>query len=183
MNQRLASDHDDLNKLLNELHAELETGDVVRSHAQLDLFWARLAMHIRAEHLHLFPAILKGLNTDKAKDVAQAPSLAEAQSTIEQLRRDHDFFMHELSRAIASLRNLLQATDRQMIGRQLEQVRATVTAVQERLSAHNSIEEDYVYLWPARLLSEVEQSALIERVEVELRKMPPRFLSGAEILQ
>ncbi len=44
-------------KLKSALHA----GDVEASHTGLDLFWARLAVHIRAEHLQLFPAIIDRL--------------------------------------------------------------------------------------------------------------------------
>ena len=103
MNQRLESDHEDLHTLLDELYAALEGSDVRDIYQRLDLFWARLAIHIRAEHLHLFPAVLHALSGPE--DVAQAPSLAQAQNTIEELRRDHDFFMHELGRSIVAMRD------------------------------------------------------------------------------
>lgn len=54
--QRLADDHGALDEVLSQLWKALDTGDVLVSHDKLDLFWARLAVHIRAEHLHLFPA-------------------------------------------------------------------------------------------------------------------------------
>jgi hypothetical protein len=167
MNQRLARDHQDLDSLLDELRAALETGELREIYRRLDLFWARLAIHIRAEHLHLFPAVLYALS--RPEDVAQA------QNTIEALRRDHDFFMHELARAIGAMRGLLKTMDRQVIDGELQSVRTRIAAVRERLSAHNSIEENQVYLWPGRLLNEVEQAALSERVEMELRRIPPRF--------
>ncbi len=173
MNQRLESDHEDLHTLLDELYAALEGSDVRDIYQRLDLFWARLAIHIRAEHLHLFPAVLHALSGPE--DVAQAPSLAQAQNTIEELRRDHDFFMHELGRSIVAMRDLLKTTDRQLIGEELQSVHTRIAAVQERLSAHNNMEENEVYLWPARLLNEVDQAALHERIEMELRKIPPRF--------
>lgn len=173
MNQRLASDHEELDSLLDELCAVLEGDDVGEIYRRLDLFWARLAIHIRAEHLHLFPAVLHALAGPK--EVAQAPSLSEAQNTIEQLRRDHDFFMHELAQSIAAMRALLNTTDRRLIGAELQRVHTTITAIRERLSAHNSVEENQVYLWPARLLNEVEQAALREHVEMELNRIPPRF--------
>jgi hypothetical protein len=53
--RRLADDHAALDEVLRQLQEPLDTADVAASHAQLDLFWARLAVHIRAEHLHLFP--------------------------------------------------------------------------------------------------------------------------------
>ena|SRR5215216_3630234 len=167
MSQRLARDHEDLDTLRDELCAALEGSDVREIYRRLDLFWARLAIHIRAEHLDLFPAILHALSS--SEDVAQA------QHTIEALRRDHDFFMHELAKAIATMRGLLNATDRKLINEEQESVRRIIAAVRERLSAHNSMEENEVYLWPARLLNEVEQAELHERVEVELRRIPPRF--------
>ena len=55
----LADDHSAVDKLLLSVRAALEAQDASRSHAALDLFWARLAVHIRAEHLHLFPAVLQ----------------------------------------------------------------------------------------------------------------------------
>src|SRR5215216_3492267 len=122
MSQRLARDHEDLDTLRDELCAALEGSDVREIYQRLDLFWAKLAIHIRAEHLHLFPAILHALSS--AEDVEQAPSLAEAQNTIEELRRDHDFFMHELAGAIAAMRNLLKTTDRKVIGEELQIGRA-----------------------------------------------------------
>jgi len=59
MNDLLGHDHTDLGESLSELFAALNAGDVEKSYERLDMFWARLAMHIRAEHLHLFPAILR----------------------------------------------------------------------------------------------------------------------------
>lgn len=173
MNQRLASDHEELDTLLNELCTALEGDDVREIYQRLDLFWARLAIHIRAEHLHLFPAVLRCLSGPE--DVAQAPSLSQAQNTIKELRRDHDFFMHELAGAMLAMRALLKTTDRRLIDEELRSVRTTIAAVRERLSDHNNVEENQVYLWPERLLTEVERAALREGVEMELRRIPPRF--------
>ena len=58
MSERLAHDHAELGKLLGEVKAALDNKDVARTNASLDLFWARLAIHIRAEHLHVFPALV-----------------------------------------------------------------------------------------------------------------------------
>jgi hypothetical protein len=59
MNNLLASDHDELDELLDKLFASFDaSGSVEQIYQKLDLFWARLAVHIRAEHLHLFPLIL-----------------------------------------------------------------------------------------------------------------------------
>ena len=90
--QRLSDDHHSVDEVLKQLLAALDHRDVQTSYARLDLLWARLAVHIRAEHLHLFPAVTKHLR--------------EAQPMVEDLRTDHDFFMRELARAIAVLREL-----------------------------------------------------------------------------
>jgi hypothetical protein len=62
---QLIDDHVALDRMLKELKAALARRDVIAGHAKLDLFWARLAVHIRAEHLHLFPAVLSHLETVK----------------------------------------------------------------------------------------------------------------------
>ncbi|HEX6045334.1 MAG TPA: hemerythrin domain-containing protein, partial [Pyrinomonadaceae bacterium] len=56
--RRLADDHEDLHQLLEQLKKALHETDAGVPRGALDLFWARLAVHIRAEHLRLFPAVL-----------------------------------------------------------------------------------------------------------------------------
>jgi Hemerythrin HHE cation binding domain len=90
--QLLSDDHEAVYEVLQQLVTALNKKDVQTSHAKLDLLWARLAVHIRAEHLHLFPAI--------------ASKSSEAQSIIDKLRADHDFFMRKLAQAIGVLREL-----------------------------------------------------------------------------
>lgn len=158
MTKRLMEDHAELGDLLNQLIAALDANDIARSHATLDLFWARLAIHIRAEHLHLFPA------------VSHAPG---AERTIEQLRTDHDFFMRELAQAIAVMRSLLGNAGGQAVP-QLEGVRAKIAVVQTRLEEHNEVEEEGIYLWTTNL-SEAEQSDLAADVQKELENIPARF--------
>ena len=174
MSERLAHDHAELHRLLSELGLALESDDVRQIHTRLDLFWARLAVHIRAEHLHLFPAILRAVrrNLDAAGPV---PTLTVAQNSIKELRLDHDFFMHELAAAIKTVRGWGQITDRQFVDKQLEKVRTMIAAVEKRLSTHNRLEEEGIYLWSGELLSNVEQAELAERLRMELEKMPPRF--------
>jgi hypothetical protein len=53
----LEDDHESLGQLLTELDADLAKPNIARAFELLDLFWARLAVHIRAENLHLFPAL------------------------------------------------------------------------------------------------------------------------------
>ena len=166
-------DHEELGDLLGRLIAALDANDITRSHANLDLFWARLAMHIRAEHLHLFPAITNALSEGRQVN-SDAPSPNDAQSTIEELRHDHDFFMRELSQSMLTMRSLL-ANDNQQIAGALEGVRMSIAAVKERLAHHNEIEEQGIYVWTMSLLSEAEQSALASLVRKELENTPPRF--------
>src|SRR6185369_7637975 len=113
---QLLHDHAELGNLLNQLEAALEANDVEQTHSTLDLFWARLAMHIRAEHLHLFPAILRALNETDRVNSGTTPSKSQAVNAIEQLRSDHDFFMHELGRAMATMRELVASRDHQATG-------------------------------------------------------------------
>lgn len=173
MTERLAADHAELGNLLGEVTAALAAKEIARSHAALDLFWARLAVHIRAEHLRLFPAIVDALRGNQNVTAAN-----DARSAIEELRRDHDFFMRELSQAVMTTRRLLTAADRQSAERELNDVHASVVTVQLRLAKHNRLEEEGLYLWTTSLLSEPERSKLAIQVDRELENMPPRF--GAE---
>ena len=161
--EQLQHDHAELGELLNELDAALEANDAARTHATLDLFWARLAMHIRAEHLHLFPAISRISN-----DQALAPG--EPENTIAKLREDHDFFMRELSQSIAITRNAKENT-----AEQLAEVSKKIAAVRARLVKHNEIEETGIYVWSSSLLTEAEQSELTTQIQKELENLPPRF--------
>ena len=174
MSERLAHDHAEVNRLLSDLRVALESGNVQQLHPRLDLFWARLAVHIRAEHLHLFPAVLRATRGNP-NDTGPATALTVAQNSVDELRLDHDFFMHELARAIKTVRGLPQIADHQLLDEQLDDVRTRIAAVEERLSTHNRLEEEGVYLWIGDLLSKAEQSELADRLIGELEKMPPRF--------
>ncbi|HSK71996.1 MAG TPA: hypothetical protein VK892_09900 [Pyrinomonadaceae bacterium] len=176
MNNLLASDHSELDEMLRELFSALETGDVEESFKKLDVLWARLAMHIRAEHLHLFPAILRifDLDGETIKMKSLTPSLETAQNAIKQLRDDHDFFMHELAFAIKQMREM-RKKDIQNISKQLSEVHQKVIAVSRRLEAHNELEESEVYRWADTLLNSAERAALNEKMQKELDNLPPRF--------
>ena len=156
---RLSDDHHAVGEVLEQLLTALENKDVQTSYSRLDLLWARLAVHIRAEHLHLFPMV-----TDR---VAES-DLSEAQATVKNLRADHDFFMHELARAIAILRE-----------DNLTGVAGIVRKVEERLATHNEIEENQIYRWSSTVLSESEQLELLARINAELENHPPRFSQQA----
>src|SRR3954470_10387313 len=94
--QRLEEDHRSIGDLIARLCEALAEFDGEQSFALLDLFWARLAVHIRAEHLCLFPALLDAARERSSAETGGA-RFDEAQKVITQLRHDHDFFMTELA--------------------------------------------------------------------------------------
>ena len=170
--ERLMHDHAELGALLNQLNAALEAGDIAQTHAALDLFWARLAVHIRAEHLHLFPMISRAARRVDVSNEILPPG--EPENTIAKLRDDHDFFMRELAQAIAITRGL-SAKDEGNAAAQLGEVNQKLDAVRDRLVRHNEIEETGIYLWTSSLLGEAERTELASHVQKELANLPPRF--------
>lgn len=163
----LAEDHQGVDRVLKQLETSLETEDVEGVAARLDLFWARLAVHIRAEHLHLFPALQERETFDD-----RLPSAETAQTTIAQLREDHDFFMHQLASAVALMRDIRKSHDD---GKTLKEVARIVSKVKHRLVEHNRAEESQVYSWLGALLEPSELATLSARINAELVKRPPRF--------
>jgi hypothetical protein len=155
--ERLLNDHHDVSDILKKLLADLHDWNVEAAYSKLDLFWARLAVHIRAEHLHLFPAV--------------ASNYDEAQSVIDNLRADHDFFMRELARALGILRELTDPHD----DAKLTEVGNIVLDVETRLAAHNEIEENKIYRWAGTILTSSEQTELAKQINAELENRPPRF--------
>jgi len=169
--RRLDDDHSALDKLLKRLHAVLDNGEVAAIYTWLDLFWAKLAVHIRAEHLHLFPEVLNGIT----RTAIEQPTLAEARHAIDGLRADHDFFMHELANAIARIRALLNSSEAAAIDDGLKAVRNTICEIEQKLATHNQIEETQVYHWATIALNTDEQTELARRIDGELEKRPQRF--------
>ena len=170
--QRLLDDHHAVSEVLSQLLMALENRDVQTSHSRLDLLWARLAVHIRAEHLHLFPTVIGRLTA--TANARGASDLNEAQSMVKQLRADHDFFMRELAQAIGVLRGLPANDDAK-----LSAVRDTVREIEKRLITHNEIEENQIYSWASTILTEPEQASLAARINAELENRPPRFSEEA----
>lgn len=175
---QLAEDHEALDKLLTALLIALDERDAPTAFARLDLFWARLAMHIRGENLHLFPAILGALHGDTGKSVDETSATAEAREAIAQLRSDHEFFMHELSGGIKVMRESGAAAGGDSTS-QLDDVQQMIATLRNRLEAHNKLEEDLVYRLPAKLLEPEEQTALEVQIRDELENLPPRFHEAA----
>lgn len=162
----LTADHAELDGLLADAFEALKSGNGEQAFASVDLFWARLAMHIRAEHLHLFPAIeaLPFAATDKAK----------TDTMLNELRSDHNFFMRELVAAIKLLRDETGG----MVG--LETTAESLRQVKDRLALHNEIEETRVYPLVFLRLPPDEAAALHSKMEFEITNMPPRFADSTE---
>jgi hypothetical protein len=169
----LERDHASLGRLFAGLQSALNQGSPRQSLDLLDLIWARLGIHIRAEHLCLFPALLDApLDSSEARE-GDAPDIEKVREAVSQLRSDHDFFMHQLASAVNALRRLKDSHD--FDRSELEAVRAKVDAVCARLEEHNQTEEEKVYRWIGILLDEEEQAELLGRVRREFEKQPPRF--------
>ena len=158
--QRLSDDHQAVSEVLTQLLTALKNKDVKASHSKLDLLWARLAVHIRAEHLHLFPAVIS--------------RFTEAQSVVETLRADHDFFMTELARAVNTLRQ--PPTEEEI---NLNSILDVILEVEKRLAKHNEIEENQIYRLASTMLTEAEQVELATRINAELEHRPSRFSAEA----
>ena len=167
----LEHDHASLDKLLTKLDQELAAPHQDRAFELLDLFWARLAVHIRAEHLHLFPALINAASGFSADD--SLPSFAEVEEAIAHLRSDHDFFMKELADMIKNVRDLREKPS--SIDEELERLRERLSLIRTRLKSHNQLEEEHVYVWPSRVLDQKTFGALVSRVQHELENLPPRF--------
>lgn len=162
----LAHDHAEIDTLTRDLIAALEESDKLKIFAHLDLLWARLAVHIRAEHLCLFPSISDAVFTVRS----YGPQPLEVQSAIDQLRLDHEFFMRELG---ANVKIMRQET----ASERLAEVQRSVAVIQRRLTKHNQLEENHVYKWVNVLLGDAERLAFAAGVERELENIPPRFSS------
>ena len=178
----MEQDHVALAEIFRALDAALAGGDAARAFELLDFAWARLAVHIRAEHLRLFPAILNALAEDSgASDLVRRPSLAEAHACLERLRDDHDFFMRELAGSVNSLREMLRTASGggEVSAEALEGVRQVITGVVARLEEHNRLEEEQVYLWPEMLLSGAAREEMRALVKLEIENLPPRFHEAA----
>lgn len=165
----LEKDHESLSVLLSDFKQKLIVRDLRGAHDALDLFWARLAMHIRAEHLCLFPAIENAQTELFGRDV---PAVKDVHETIEQLREDHSFFMERLAHAMQIVRAIFEG---EALLKQLDEVESIVAAVEARLEQHNEVEEREVYRWPVALLTESELSKLETDSQKQLENLPPRF--------
>jgi len=157
----LERDHRELDQFLSELLNELasDAPDAVASYHKLDLFWARLAVHIRAENVVLFPALIAAANDDDREALT---------TTLAELRHDHDFFMKQLARAVKALRLVPD------FGNEPETftvIRQLIAEVATRLTQHNHREEKTIY--PRADRSPSTRS----HIKKELTNLPNRFSS------
>ena len=171
MKDLLAADHLELDSILDELLAAFDKGDAAAVYRKLDFFWARLAMHIRAENLHLFPAILKAAQSDESNDLNTSPDFIR--ESVRQLESDHNFFMRELGGAIKQMLEMRE-NNWQDKDAKLDDLREKIIALRERLERHNELEESEVYSW-AEALTAADAAVLRTKIQRELENLPPRF--------
>jgi len=152
--EMLEADHDEIEGLHSEIDKALALRKPELVLEKVDLFWARLAMHIRAEHLRLFPALLR-------------KNELKFEKLIELLREDHNVFMHELAGVMKTLRGVSNEP--------AETVREKIMAVAIRLERHNEIEEKRIYPLVDNLFDEDEIKQISAGVKKELENLPPRF--------
>lgn len=172
MNRILDHDHSELDTLLKDAFVALDDGAVDRAFDRLDVFWARLAVHIRAENVQLFPALLRAAETTPRR--AHAPPHDEIVDTVARLRTDHDFFMSELTAAMKELRELRRKV-RPVTPAAIAGVRERLERVSTRLAEHNALEEAQAYRWVTALFDQSEQKSLADNVLRELENVPARF--------
>ena len=167
----LQHDHETLDQLFTKLEHELAHSNIVAAFESLDRFWAGLALHIRAEHLQLFPA-LNNLATTVTGS-ASGPRSDDIEDVLARLRADHHFFMTELATAIKTMRALVAGESPEE--KSVASVQNRLAVIRQRLKDHNRIEEEQAYKWPELVLSDSEQTALRERLKRELENLPARF--------
>jgi len=168
----LEDDHGSLGQLLAQIDEELAKQNLARAFELLDLFWARLAVHIRAENLHLFPALINASSSFFPRKDG-LPTFEEAQGLLLRLRSDHDFFMKELAQIIKVLRNVVAVQSPSI--EELEELRPRLTVIRVRLETHNRLEEDQLYKWPGLVLDKASLENLRQHLQYELENLPPRF--------
>jgi hypothetical protein len=174
----LVDDHSEVGVLIHDLLVALSEGEKARSFERLDLLWARLAVHIRAEHLHLFPSILDALDRPSNISSTDAPSSDYVREVLERLREDHDFFMVELAKAVNAAREWFLPGNEPTSDHFLE-IKHRVLSISHRLQDHNQMEEEQVYLWPESLMTATECAGMSFRMKREIDHLPPRFSASS----
>ena len=181
MTDILVDDHAEVDALLRGVLLAFDGGAAREVFSKLDYLWARLAVHIRAEHLHLFPALLSAASVKGAGRMPGTPTPREVADSVEGLREDHDFFMRELAEAVNGARSQAARGVAADTNERLR-LRGKVQAVAERLSEHNRLEEEQVYHWESALLPDKARAELRDRMKREIENLPPRFSDGVPVM-
>ena len=113
----LETDHREIDEIYRDAVDALWSGKPTSAFEKVDLLWARLAVHIRAEHLRLFPAV---------------PATRRYEAIVELLRRDHNEFMTSLAEAVNLLREPTSDAD-------LKEARQIVIRLGNRLAERNRL--------------------------------------------
>jgi hypothetical protein len=150
----LAHDHSELDSALAGLVSALTEGDAPR-------IWNGSIFSGRASQCTSGPktssSLLRIAEASRGSTPASSvPESKEIRNLVAQLRKDHDFFVSELTSAVKQLRVLCRSD--QSAG--LREVGKKIEAVRHRLDMHNALEESRVCRWAALLLNPPEQLAL-----------------------
>ena len=170
----LSNDHVELGALLMQLLRSLDESNVDEAYARLDTLWARLAVHIRAENVQVFPDILRALDARPSAGRQDVEDSARLRASIERLRSDHDVFMTELKDAVKAVRRVIDDQDGNRTSVVLRSLRVRLGKLEGAFEKHNR-EEDLVYPMSASVLDPVEMGDLMKRVRRELTALPPRL--------
>lgn len=170
----LKTDHQVLDEMLNQLTIQLAKPDLAWAFENLDLLWGSLAVHIRAENICLFPAILNAPR-ERFGTNNSIPPYVEARATVEQLRIDHNSFMNELGQAMKELRAMIIRPESYSVEVTVCDLRKRIGLFADALHRHTEIEEKQVYLWPALLLDQDSLERLKVGVRSEIENLPARF--------
>ncbi len=165
----LINDHESLNKLLLELMGLVRRSDFRWSFELLDLFCAQLAVHIRAENVCLFPAILNAPNNRFTEAGLEITALRE---TIEKLKHQHSMLTEELKKSASLMRELLDNVENGENGGLTDAMAKSLTAVGILLAEHQELEEREVCPAAKLVLDPAEFVRLEEAVEQETHKLP-----------
>ncbi len=167
----LENDHREINDLFGRAMQALDGGRPSTAHNRLDLFWMRLAVHIRAEHKALFPRF-EALRS--RPDHPAAGRGKEFETTVQSLRREHDEFMLTLSESVATLKKVRRGADAKEVAAKISAVKDRLTGLSERLSRHNIEEESTVYPLIDAWESPASAEALHRQLTAELQRLPSR---------
>ena len=173
MQELLTDDHLDLDGLLDRLFVALGNGNAAEVSKHLDMFWARLAMHIRAENLHLFPSILRTARAGwQDRTGVSLPELDLVEETIRNLDNDHSYFMRELGKTVKQVFDIKKGPGD--LEKDFSIMRERLIELRQRLEKHNEVEESLVYPW-GEMLDADDLPDLSSKIRKELENLPPRF--------